>query len=344
MSTRWVNYKHLRESIDFAQVLADYGVDLNPKGEQHQGFCPLPEHQGKKRSPSFSANLARGIWQCFGCGAKGNVLDFVARMEGLDPEDKTQFRKAALLLLNRYGPGGSNSTGKEPTPSEDQQEETRPQMVNLPLDFELKQLDPAHPYLQRRKLKPETIAHFGIGFCKQGLMKGRIAIPLHDETGQLIGYAGRLVDGNAVDQDHPKYKFPGTRLKSDLRHEFRKSAFLFNGHQIRSPVKHLIVVEGFFGVFWLFQCGWPNTIALMGSSISDKQAQLMLNLIQPSGILWIMADGDTAGRQCANDLLLRFSPNRFTRWVKLSEGMQPDDCSPNQLFEHFSLIQKSDPF
>ena len=61
----WIDFKTLRSKLDFEQVLRHYGVEVKRKGEQHHGFCPLPNHQGKKNSPSFSANLERGIFQCF---------------------------------------------------------------------------------------------------------------------------------------------------------------------------------------------------------------------------------------------------------------------------------------
>ena len=83
----WIDFKGLRKKLDFEQVLRHYGVEVKRKGNQHQGYCPLPNHQGKKNSPSFSANLERGIFQCFGCGAKGNVLEFAAMMEKADPKD-----------------------------------------------------------------------------------------------------------------------------------------------------------------------------------------------------------------------------------------------------------------
>ena len=83
----WVNYKSLRAELSFIEILHHYGVELKERGEQWQGFCPLPTHEGKRRSPSFSANVGKGIWQCFGCGAKGNVIEFAARMEGLNPDE-----------------------------------------------------------------------------------------------------------------------------------------------------------------------------------------------------------------------------------------------------------------
>src|SRR5947209_14225910 len=94
----WINFKELREKLDFERILRHYKVEVKRKGIQHQGFCPLPNHNGKRNSPSFSANLERGIFQCFGCGAKGNLLEFAAMMENVDPRDGTAFRPLALGL------------------------------------------------------------------------------------------------------------------------------------------------------------------------------------------------------------------------------------------------------
>ena len=97
----WVNFKELRSRLSFEKVLERYGVEVKRKGKQHHGYCPLPGHVGKRNSPSFSANLERGIFQCFGCGAKGNLLDFAAVMEKVDPKDGEALRKIALEL-QRY--------------------------------------------------------------------------------------------------------------------------------------------------------------------------------------------------------------------------------------------------
>jgi CHC2-type zinc finger protein len=81
MST-WIDFKELRSKLRFSDVFRHYAVQVTVKGERATGFCPLPTHQGQRRSPSFSVHLERGIWQCFGCQAKGNLLDFACRMEG----------------------------------------------------------------------------------------------------------------------------------------------------------------------------------------------------------------------------------------------------------------------
>jgi DNA primase len=343
MTTQWVNFKQIRESVGFEEILRGYGVELKVKGDQHQGYCPLPghpSHQGKRRSPSFSVNLKRRIFQCFGCGAKGNAIDFVALMEGLDPQDPPQFRKAALLVQERFLDGESASNKAPPAASTDKpppepapadEPDDRPRIANTPLDFTLTTLDPDHPYFSQRKLKPETVEYFGLGYASRGLMKGRIAIPLHDAEGRLVGYAGRLVNDAAISEEQPRYRFPGARERDGTVYEFSKSMFLFNGHRIAAPVDRLVAVEGFFGAFWLHQYGWKNVVALMGSSCGERQAELLIDLLVPSGCLWIMTDGDPAGRRCGSEIMTLVAPSRSVRWVRLEEGQQPDNLMPDDL-------------
>src|ERR1039457_2921850 len=100
--TNWIDIKELRKQLDFEEVLRHYGVALKLTGDQHHGFCPLPSHKGKKNSPSFSANIKRGIWQCFGCGGKGNVLDFAVLMEEGNPKNGADVRRVAKKLIDRF--------------------------------------------------------------------------------------------------------------------------------------------------------------------------------------------------------------------------------------------------
>ncbi len=335
----WVNFKELREQLSFEAILRHYGVAIKMKGDQHHGFCPLPNHQGEKRSASFSANLKRGIFECFGCGAKGNLIDFAVFMEKLDPDKGEDVRTVALQLQKRFCPALSQKPkdrAEPPAPAESKPKETEkqpelPLVVNAPLDFILKQLIPQHTYLSGRGFLPETIAHFGLGFCVKGLLAGRIAIPLHNQAGELVGYAGRLVDGAVVSEDNPKYRFPSERERKGVTYEFRKSLFLYNGHRITAPVDDLIVVEGFPSVWWLRQAGFSNVVALMGWSGSEEQSKLIVSLVKASGRVWVFSDGDEAGARCATSVLTQVAPLRFCRWVKLADDKQPTDFTPDEL-------------
>ena len=106
MTATWIDFRELRAKLGFAKVLQHYGVELRLRrqGRQHQGFCPLPNHNGQKRSPSFSANLERGIWKCFGnCQEGGDILRFAALMEGFDPDQGADIRQVALKLADIFG-------------------------------------------------------------------------------------------------------------------------------------------------------------------------------------------------------------------------------------------------
>lgn len=292
-------------------------------------------------------NLTRNIFRCFGCNASGNAADFVARMEGFDPKDPAQFRQAAIKMAEIFGIAttrpGTNASVKNgardapkpvrppSTPPVKKVSDGAPVVVNAPLDFELKDLDPDHPYLAERGFRPETIGHFGLGYCNRGLMRGRVVIPLHDAGGRLVGYAGRITKDAEISEEHPKYRFPGDRERNGVVYVFRKALLLYNAHRVERPVGDLIVVEGFASVWWLWQWGYPAAVAVMGSSCSDEQAKTIVSLVRPTGRVWVMTDGNTAGEECAASILVRVAPYRLVRSVKLLPDDQPTDLTPGDL-------------
>jgi DNA primase len=347
----WIDFKELREKIRIADVLKQHNVQLKVRGEKATGLCPLPthpvRHDGKKRSASFSVNLSRGIWQCFGCHAKGNVLDLGTRLLGLNPDDPAQLREAALQMGEHFGiqsdrPSSSNTevpAGKRsakpiarPVPAKAEAADSRVRiLVNEPIDFELKNLDQDHPYLTDRGFTPETIAHFGLGFCSRGMMKDRIAIPIHDPVSRLVGYAGRLVNDEHIDDEHPRYLFPGPRNRDGVIHEFRKSMLVYNLHRLGGKVEDLIIVEGFASTWWLHQNGFANVVALMGSSCSPEQASLVAHRLTRDGRIWLMPDGNNAGVQLAGQALPLLAFYRFARLIKVGDDRQPTDLSGEEL-------------
>jgi DNA primase len=331
----WIDFKALRAKLDFEQVLRHYGVEVKRKGNQHHGYCPLPNHNGKRNSPSFSANLERGIFQCFGCGAKGNVLEFAAMMEKADPKDGPALHTIAVELQKRFCPEIERTSTKPATPSAKPEQakpkEDVPAVVNAPLDFTLQGLRPDHPYLLGSGFTPETIDQFGLGYCSRGMLKDRIAIPLHDQAGWLVGYAGRVVDDSTIGEDNPRYRFPGDRKRDGKIFEFRKTLFLYNGFRFKDSLADLIVVESFTSVWWMCQNGMVNVVATMGADCSEKQAELIVSLVKPDGRVWALTDGDQAGERHAHSLLIKVSPHRFVRWVKCDDGKQPTDLTGEQL-------------
>ncbi len=211
-------------------------------------------------------------------------------------------------------------------------------IINAPLDFELKGLDPKHPYLFARGLSEDSIGLFGLGFCSRGLLANRIAIPLHDGDGNLVGYAGRIIEDAAITEENPKYKFPGERKRGKVIYEFRKSLLLYNERRLDQGLTYhtrlvddLVVVEGFTSTWWLTQAGITDVVAVMGASCSNEQAQRIVSRVNENGRVWVLTDGDAAGARCAGEIIVHVTPHRFVRWVRLEKGKQPTDYSPEEL-------------
>ena len=89
--TKRVDFKLVKKEADFRAVLDHYGIEYTEKGEELGARCPFHEDS----SPSFRANTEKNIFNCFGCKAKGNVLDFVARMD--DVGVRTAARRSAIV-------------------------------------------------------------------------------------------------------------------------------------------------------------------------------------------------------------------------------------------------------
>jgi DNA primase len=324
----WPYFKKLRESLSFEAVIRHYGVEVRPARQgQHNGPCPLPQHRSRNDASSFSANFEKGVFQCSGCGAKGTVLEFAAMMERVDPRNGEKLRPVAVKLACHFDvrldeePRGERAFKPRP------RQPDLPVVVNAPLDFELKGLDQAHPFLRSKGFTAETVHEFGLGVAARGLLKGRLAIPLHHD-GKLVGYAGRDV---ANSDGTPKYLFPSQRERGGVIHRFDRSRFLYNGCFIKGPVDDLVVVMGFADVWWLHQHGRPNVVSTMGDGCSGEQSRLIVSLVRPAGRIWIMPDGTSQGERHALSVLKLVSPSRFVRWIQIGASKRPVDLNHSQL-------------
>jgi DNA primase len=92
---RHIDFAYVKEHASFERVIAGYDLKLLGRGSQHSLLCPFH----RERKPSCKIDLERNIWHCFGCEAKGNVLEFVARLEG----DEDDLRAAALKIAEICG-------------------------------------------------------------------------------------------------------------------------------------------------------------------------------------------------------------------------------------------------
>ena len=331
MSTKHsVDFRAVKQAVSIAQILDHYGLTKTFKasqnGESLSGPCPL--HGGHNQT-QFRVSLSKNCWNCFGdCKSGGNILDFVRRKE-----DCT-LREAAILISEWFNVPSSNSVeskrdssaGNTDSPSTATVRGTaNDDTPNKPLGFELQRLDTAHPYLAERDLNPDTIAHFGIGYCSNGSMAGRIVIPIFNSQADLVAYAGRW-PGEPEDGT-PKYKLPAG---------FKKSLELFNlDRALEAPADEpLVLVEGFFDCIKLWQNGASRVVALMGSSLSNAQAESLIQHLSGDTRLLVMLDEDDAGRAGRTEIVQRLAPHFFVKAIALDqEGRQPESLSADEVGE-----------
>ena len=375
MPQQYIDFAYVKENASFERVIAGYNLKLLGNGSQRSLLCPFH----RERKPSCKIDLERNIWHCFGCEAKGNVLEFVARLEG----DKEDLRSAALKIAEICGivtaaprePAGASPAGEhrrkgavpaqqktggprraraarawtepnelapangakgaapaEPTArpapasltSRDihgvaaknggdrltkRQVDGVAEPVNPPLTFALK-LDPQHPYLDERGLSAEIVAAFGLGYCSRGVMTGRICIPIHNERGELVAYAGRW-PGDAVPDDQERYKLPP---------RFQKSRVLYNLHRV-ADAEHVVLVEGYWSAIRLHAIGVPAA-ALMGWSVAADQIALLRD--RGTRFITLLLDGDDAGWRGRDRVLPDLAASFFVHAPLLPDGEKPD--------------------
>jgi DNA primase len=327
MEKKWVDFKSVKAAVSMEAVLKRCGVKVYRANKDHvRGKCPLPTHTSPTSKLSFVVNTTKNVWSCKSdsCVAAregktgGNVLDFVAVMEGCS------IREAAEKLASWFGvqaeiplvPKASKEAPEEaakpaPVPSA---EPPKDEGQNAPLKFALKGVDPAHPYLVHRGITGETAALFGAGFFPgKGSMAGRVVVPIHNEKGDLVAYAGR-----SIDDAEPRYKLPA---------DFKKSLVLFNLHRAKGEGR-VVLVEGFFGTMKLHQAGFPCVVGLMGSSLSEEQEKLLAEHFHEAVLL---LDGDDAGRAATPEIAARLVRSMFVRAVDLAAGAQPDRFSSEEI-------------
>ena len=342
--TAFVDFKAVKAAITMEQVLQHYGLLEKFKHGTDSLNGPCPIHKGSNPT-QFRVSISKNIWNCFSeCKHGGNVLDFIAEMEkasihaaalkaigwfNLDPEamaasaDKGE---SAETERSAPAPKAADKPASSPKPAPALAPESS--APNTPLKFRLDKLERTHPYLtEQRGLTPETILDFGIGFCSKGMMADRIAIPIHNVKGEVVAYAGRFP--GEPGEDTPKYKLPAG---------FRKSQELFNiDRAIKEPADmSLIIVEGFFDAMKLHQHGCRKVVALMGSTLSAAQEELIRQHTNSESHVIIMLDENEAGQAGREDIACRLSKFCFVKVHSFEqEGQQPEDMSKEDVIQLF---------
>jgi DNA primase len=314
--TSWIEFETIKRAVPIVVVLEYYQIGELRRSGPHQlrGRCPL--HSGEGRD-TFHANTAAQVFHCFSCGAGGSVLDLVAAIERCGLREAARkllsWRDSVRVIDTRPSRCGSSSPRK---PTVTKKRESVPV-----LGFHLRGVDGRHPYLSSRGISEATAATFGVGFYSgPGLMSQRLVIPIEDETGRLVGYCGRSLDGS-----EPRYKFPPG---------FAKSQLLFNLHRAaatRPPT--VMVVEGFFDCLKVYQAGFHAVVALMGAALYECQQWL---LVQRFRHVILMLDGDAAGRRASAMAASRLSASCSLRIIELADNTQPDQLSDQSLRELLS--------
>ena len=337
--SKFVDFKAVKSAITMEQVLEHYNLldQFKRSGDSLSGPCPI--HKGNNPT-QFRVSISKNVWNCFSeCKHGGNALDFIAKME------KTTIHGAALKAIEWFNLNPEAMTADTEQETEEPSaapKESVPQVKasspatpttesgapNKPLKFRLDKLEREHPYLAERGLNLETIVDFGIGFCAKGMMAERIAIPIHNPEGNIVAYAGRVLGEPA--EGTPRYKLP---------QGFRKSLELFNiDRAIKEPAdKPLVIVEGFFGCMKLHQLGIRKVVALMGSTMSNAQEELIRKYTNRNSQVLIMLDEDEAGRAGREDIAVRLAKFVYVKVHTFTEdGRQPENLTAEEVATLFA--------
>ena len=334
--TKFVDFKAIKAAITMEQLLQHYGImdQFKRTGESLNGPCPI--HKGSNPT-QFRVSTTKNLWNCFSdCEHGGNALDFICKME------KCSIHAAALKAIEWFNldheamaVSDENAEAAEPkTPAPAAKPAARPAAApkaapesnapNMPLKFRLDILERSHPYLtEQRGLTPETIIDFGIGYCAKGMMANRIAIPIHNAKGEVVAYAGRFV--GEPPEGTPKYKLPPG---------FRKSQELFNiDRAIKEPAeKPLLIVEGFFDAMKIHDHGYRKVVALMGSTLSSTQEELIRQHTTSDSHVIVMLDENEAGKAGREDIACRLSKFCFVRVHQFPRpDMEPEHLTDEEV-------------
>lgn len=350
MSERpYVSFDEVKRRVTILDALEVFGLAdrFRREGKTYAGVCPLPGHvHGPSPNPNqFKIALQNevSVFHCFGdCQRGGDVIEFVKLMTGLD-HAHVRFWFAQHFgdrLKLRKGRGQPPETEMEkplekkeagevvqkPQPAEAKCNDTKvpnDEPEYKPIRFRL-QLDATVPYLRERGLSEETVAQYGLGLAKRGMLAGYIAIPVWDyPRGEFPhGYLGRWA-GEDYDEEagKPRYKWPPN---------YPKQRFLFGLNEALEDTdgQPIIVTEGVFGALHCVQNGFPCTVATFGSSLSDEQAELLIQTGRP---IVLMFDGGEPGQHGMSTAVTKLTPHSFVRVVRLQIDQQPDHLDPDQL-------------
>lgn len=336
--------ERVRDATDIVTVVSQY-VALKAAGRNLKGLCPF---HGEK-TPSFFVNPERQTFKCFGCGAGGDVFEFLMRREGWTfPETLKTLAERANITLSR--PGGSQRP---------EQEQLKRQLYAVMAwaaeRFAQALRSPeagkgARAYLAQRQIPEGLWERFGLGFAPPGRDNLLRAAQRDHYSQELLLAAGLLVEageqGSPYDRFRQRWMFPisdlqgrpvafGGRLLGDMGPKylnspetplFRKGDLLYALHAARDAARsagRLVVVEGYVDAIACHAAGLTETVASLGTALTPKQAQLIKRYAGHAVLMYDADDAGIAATRRAFELLVQAG-------VSVKAAVLPDAKDPDE--------------
>ena len=347
MDTELIN--EIRNKTDIVTFIGKY-ITLTKKGKNYFGLCPFHADT----NPSLSVSREKQIFKCFVCGESGNVFNFLMKYENISFYEAT--RRIGIELGIQIG-GKSEVVNKFQKFYDIYDLASKYYQNNLLSNMG----ENAREYLKNRQLDLKTIKEFSIGLSlnyrdkltsllvkkgydldtlnELGLTSydtdtyiNRIMFPLSDVDGHIVGFSGRIYNG----EDTNKY------LNTKETPIFKKGENIFNYKRAKEEVrikKYVIVMEGFMAVIRAYTIGIKNCIALMGTSLTNEQISLIKRL---SDTIYLCFDGDNAGINATINNGKKFLESGFSvKVIPLSDNLDPDDYIIKYGDKFYSLIENA---
>ncbi len=308
-------------SEEIREIARSLLKNVRPSGPENiMAICPFHRKAdgSEERTPSFSMSVTKGVYYCHQCHEKGGLRKFLQEM-GYD----------AVAIDLHYGLIIDEARKSLPTVNE--RERVRAIFSSSPIDESLMGLFEGYdirPYLP--KFTKETLEHFSV--CWDGWYH-RVLFPIRNLLGELVAISGRAIYTN----QSPRYKIYENEYMCwhhPPREGWRKSTVLWHGNELYPEYIHTLqhlnahrpiyVVEGFKAAMWLWQCGYKNVVALLGSYMSWEQKWMLVSLGCP---VYFFLDNNDAGLKGQRDAAERIAPLAPTYVVQYPERLVEDESA-----------------
>jgi len=252
MPATFIDFADLKKRVGIEQVLDMLGLRLQGGGPQLRGPCPI--HKGTK-DRKFVVTPSKDLWFWFaGCGG-GDIIKLVAKIKGVGQKEAaaliTQHFGTVLELRNGTVPSSGNSAVSGALSRKEKG-------VLKPLDY----LQVEHELITIFGLSPETCREFGAGYAPKGIMRGRFAIPIHDQNGTLLAYCG-----HTLKSESPRLIFPNG---------FDPRSVIFGAHRVEEGP--LFLVEEPLDLLVAFENGVTNLVCFL-ADVTPQSLEMLASLM-----------------------------------------------------------------